>query len=196
MDFREHPELSNRGIRTAKIVACHLGSLGMEEGIGKTGFIGILKERKPGPVIGLRTNMDAFPVTEHLDVAFASKVKAHFNGQEVDVMHACGYDMRTVTLMSAATILSGMRKDLAGTVKCIFQPAEEGPLSGEEGGEPSLKKATGAEKVLPMNAIMGAEDFSFFAAKVPAVFFYLGCVQTSIKAFCLIILDYLNNHKH
>jgi len=390
-DFHQHPELSNRETRTAKIVADHLRSLGMEvkEGVAKTGVVGILKGGKPGPVIGLRADMDALPVTERVDLPFASKVKVQFNGQEVGVMHACGHDTHTAMLMSVATILSGMKKDLAGTVKFIFQPAEEGPPAGEEGGAPlmikegaldnpkvdvmfglhinaqtpvgqikyreqgmmaasdwftikikgkqshgaqpwlgidpvvigaqiitglqtivsrqmeltkdpvvisttifnggvrqniipeeatlggtirtldkemqkdvwervrrtatniaeasganaeitidsktlvtynnpklmqeilpSLKKAAGAENVLPMNAVMGAEDFSFFADKVPAVFFYIGGMplgkdpattaahhtpdfyvdesgmKTGIKAFCFIVLDYLNNHKH
>jgi len=390
-DFHQNPELSNRETRTAKIVADHLRSLGMEvkEGVAKTGVVGILKGAKPGPVIGLRADMDALPVTERVDLPFASKVKVQFNGQEVGVMHACGHDTHTAMLMSVATILSGMKKDLAGTVKFIFQPAEEGPPAGEEGGAPlmikegaldnpkvdvmfglhinaqtpvgqikyreqgmmaasdwftikikgkqshgaqpwlgidpvvigaqiitglqtivsrqmeltkdpvvisttifnggvrqniipeeatlggtirtldkemqkdvwervrrtatniaeasgataeitidsktlvtynnpklmqeilpSLKKAAGAENVLPMNAVMGAEDFSFFADKVPAVFFYIGGMplgkdpattaahhtpdfyvdesgmKTGIKAFCFIVLDYLNNHKH
>jgi amidohydrolase len=389
-DFHEHPELSNRETRTAKIVADHLRSLGLEvrEGVAKTGVIGILRGGKPGPVIGLRADMDALPVTERVDLPFASKVTAQFNGQQVGVMHACGHDTHTAMLMSVATILSGMKKDLPGTVKFIFQPAEEGPPIGEEGGAPlmiqegalenpevdvmfglhinaqtpvgqikyreagmmaasdwftikikgrqshgaqpwlgidpvvvgaqiinglqtivsrqvelpknavvisttifnagvrqniipeevtlagtirtldtgmqrdvwervrrtathiaeasgataevtfdsktlvtynnpqlmqeilpSLRKAAGAENVLQMNAVMGAEDYSFFAAKVPAVFFYLGGMpagkdpattaahhtpdfyvdesgmKTGIKAFCFIVLDYLNNHK-
>jgi len=140
--FHEHPELSNREIQTAKIVAAHLRSLGIEvkEGIGKTGVVGILKGSKPGPVIGLRADMDALPVTERVDLPFASKVKANFNGQEVGVMHACGHDTHTAILMSVASILSGIKKDLAGTVKFIFQPAEEGPPEGEEGGAPLMIK--------------------------------------------------------
>lgn len=141
-DFHEHPELSNRELRTAKIVAGHLRSLGIEvkEGIAKTGVIGILKGGKPGPVIGLRADMDALPVTERVAIPFASKVKTSFNGQEVGVMHACGHDTHTAMLMSVATILSGMKKELAGTVKFIFQPAEEGPPAGEEGGAPLMIK--------------------------------------------------------
>jgi amidohydrolase len=141
-DFHEHPELSNREFRTSKIIADHLRSLGIEvkEGIAKTGVVGILRGAKPGPVIGLRADMDALPVTERVNLPFASKVKSTFNGQEVGVMHACGHDTHVAMLMSVAEILSGMKKDLAGTVKFIFQPAEEGPPMGEEGGAPLMVK--------------------------------------------------------
>lgn len=141
-DFHEHPELSNREFRTSKIIADHLRSLGIEvkEGVAKTGVVGILRGAKPGPVIGLRADMDALPVTERVNLPFASKVKSTFNGQEVGVMHACGHDTHVAMLMSVAEILSGMKKDLAGTVKFIFQPAEEGPPIGEEGGAPLMVK--------------------------------------------------------
>ncbi|ANE51767.1 amidohydrolase [Flavisolibacter tropicus] len=135
-DFHQHPELGNREFRTAKIVAQHLRSLGLEvkEGVGKTGVVGILKGGKPGPVVGLRADMDALPVTERVDLPFASKEKTTYNGQEVGVMHACGHDTHVAMLMTAAEILSGMKNDLAGTVKFVFQPAEEGAPAGEEGG--------------------------------------------------------------
>ncbi len=135
-DFHEHPELGNREFRTSKIIADHLRSLGIEvkEGVGKTGVVGILKGGLPGPVIGLRADMDALPITERTPVPFASKVKSSYNGQEVGVMHACGHDSHVAIMMSVAEILAGMRKDLRGTVKFIFQPAEEGPPAGEEGG--------------------------------------------------------------
>jgi amidohydrolase len=141
-DFHEHPELSNREFRTARIIADHLRSLGMEvqEHVAKTGVVGILKGGKPGPVIGLRADMDALPVTERTPLPFASKARAEFNGQEVGVMHACGHDTHVAMLMSVAEILSGMKKDLAGTVKFIFQPAEEGPPVGEEGGAALMVK--------------------------------------------------------
>jgi amidohydrolase len=135
-DFHEHPELGNREFRTAKIVADHLRSLGIEvhEGVGKTGVVGILRGNFPGPVIGLRADMDALPLVERTPVPFASKVKTTYNGQEVGVMHACGHDSHVAIMMSVAEILSGLRKYLHGTVKFIFQPAEEGPPNGEEGG--------------------------------------------------------------
>src|SRR5579859_3650374 len=141
-DFHEHPELGNREFRTAKIIADHLRSLGLEvkEGVGKTGVVGILHGALPGPVIGLRADMDALPIVERTPVPFASTVKSTYNGQEVGVMHACGHDAHVAILMSTATVLAGMKKDLKGTVKFVFQPAEEGPPTGEEGGAPLMIK--------------------------------------------------------
>jgi amidohydrolase len=135
-DFHEHPELGNREFRTSKIIADHLRSLGLEvkEGVGKTGVVGILRGSQPGPVIGLRADMDALPLVERTPVPFASRVRTTFNGQDVGVMHACGHDSHMAILMSVAEVLSGMKKDLKGTVKFVFQPAEEGPPTGEEGG--------------------------------------------------------------
>jgi amidohydrolase len=100
--------------------------------IAKTGVVGILKGARPGPVIALRADMDALPVEERTDVPFASKVKSTYNGQETPVMHACGHDVHVAVLMGVAEILSGMKKDLSGTVKFIFQPAEEGPKVRKE----------------------------------------------------------------
>jgi amidohydrolase len=141
-DLHQNPELGNREVRTAKIIADHLRSLGIEvqEKIAFTGVVGILKGGKPGPVVALRADMDALPVTERGNLPFASKVKAQFNGQEVGVMHACGHDTHVAILMSVAELLAGMKKDLAGTVKFIFQPAEEGPPQGEEGGAKLMVK--------------------------------------------------------
>jgi amidohydrolase len=135
-DFHQHPELGNNEKRTAAIVAKHLKSLGLEvtAGVAKTGVIGLLKGAKPGPVIALRADMDALPVTERVSLPFASTVKATYNGQSVGVMHACGHDSHVAILMGAAEVLASMKEDLAGTVKFIFQPAEEGPPAGEEGG--------------------------------------------------------------
>lgn len=134
--LHEHPELSNREYNTAKMVADHLRKLGIEvqESVAKTGVIGILHGGKPGPCIALRADMDALPVTEPAGLPYASKVKAEYNGQEVGVMHACGHDGHVAILMSVAEVLSSMKADLKGTVKFIFQPAEEGPPQGEEGG--------------------------------------------------------------
>ncbi len=141
-DLHEHPELGNNEVRTAKLIAEHLRSLGMDvtEGVGKTGVVGVLKGAKPGPCIGLRADMDGLPVVERVDLPFASKVKSTYNGQSVGVMHACGHDTHVSILMSVAEILAGMKKDLAGTVKFVFQPAEEGPPEGEEGGAPLMVK--------------------------------------------------------
>jgi amidohydrolase len=141
-DLHEHPELGNNEVRTAKIIADHLRSLGIEvtEGVGKTGVVGVLKGGKPGPCIGLRADMDGLPVVERVDLPFASKVKSTYNGQPVGVMHACGHDTHVSILMGVAEILAGMKKDLAGTIKFVFQPAEEGPPEGEEGGAPLMIK--------------------------------------------------------
>lgn len=141
-DIHEHPELGNRETRTAKLVADHLRSLGLEvkEGVAKTGVVGILRGDKPGPCIGLRADMDALPIVERVKIPFASKVKSTYNGQDVGVMHACGHDTHVAMLMSVAEILSGMKKELKGTVKFIFQPAEEGPPEGEEGGAELMVK--------------------------------------------------------
>jgi amidohydrolase len=135
-DFHEHPELGNREFRTSKIIADHLRSLGMEvhEGVGKTGVVGILHGTLPGPVIGLRSDMDGLPLVERTPVPFASKETAQYNGQQVGVMHACGHDSHMAILMSVAEILTGLKSELRGSVKFIFQPAEEGPPAGEEGG--------------------------------------------------------------
>lgn len=141
-DFHEHPELSNREFRTASIVANHLRSLGMtvDTAVARTGVVGILKGNKPGPVIALRADMDGLPVTERAKVPFASKVTATFNGNETGVMHACGHDSHVAILMATAELLSRMKDELGGTVKFIFQPAEEGPPVGEEGGAKLMVK--------------------------------------------------------
>ncbi len=134
--IHQHPELSNREFKTAELVANHLKGLGMEvrTGIAHTGVLGILKGGKPGPVVALRADMDALPVTERVALPFASKVRSTYLGQEVGVMHACGHDAHVAILMGVAQLLSGMQKDLKGTVMFIFQPAEEGAPPGEEGG--------------------------------------------------------------
>lgn len=141
-DLHEHPELGNSETRTARIIATHLRSLGIEvtEGVGKTGVVGVLKGGKPGPCIGLRADMDGLPVVERTGLPFSSKERSTYNGQSVGVMHACGHDTHVSILMGVAEILAGMKKDLAGTVKFVFQPAEEGPPEGEEGGAPLMIK--------------------------------------------------------
>ena len=134
--LHQNPELGNREFKTAKLIAEHLRSLGLEvkEGVAHTGVVGILKGGKPGPVIGLRADIDALPVTERVNLPFTSKAKTEYNGQQVGVMHACGHDTHVAMLMSAAEILTGMKNELAGTIKFVFQPAEEGAPKGEEGG--------------------------------------------------------------
>jgi amidohydrolase len=139
-DIHEHPELSNQEVRTGKLVADALRKMGIEvrEGVARTGVVGVLRGGKPGPVVALRADMDALPVTEEVDLPFKSKVRTTFNGQDVGVMHACGHDAHTAMLLGAAEVLSGMRSQIAGTVKFIFQPAEEG------GSGPSTERSGAA----------------------------------------------------
>ena len=141
-DFHEHPELGNHEVRTSGIIAKYLQSLGLEvkTGVATTGVVAILRGGKPGPVVALRADMDALPITERTKVPFASKVKTMYNGQEVGVMHACGHDSHMSILMATAEILTSMKKDLHGTVKFIFQPAEEGLPAGENGGAEQMVK--------------------------------------------------------
>ncbi|GAB2962357.1 M20 family metallopeptidase [Hymenobacter coalescens] len=135
-DIHEHPELGNRETRTAALVAAELKRLGLEvqTGVGKTGVVGVLRGGKAGPVVALRADMDGLPVTEEAKVPFASKARTQYSGQEVGVMHACGHDTHVAMLLGAANVLSQLKADLPGTVKFVFQPAEEGPPPGEEGG--------------------------------------------------------------
>jgi amidohydrolase len=141
-DIHEHPELGNQEVRTSALIAKHLQSLGIEvkTGVAKTGVVGILKGDLPGPVVALRADMDALPVEEKNDLPFKSKAKTTYNGNEVSVMHACGHDTHVAMLMGAAEVLASMKKDLRGTVKFIFQPAEEGAPVGEEGGAELMVK--------------------------------------------------------
>lgn len=140
--FHQYPELSNREVNTAKKVADHLKSLGLEvqTGIAHHGVLGVLKGAKPGPTVALRADMDALPVTEQVDLPFASKVRSTFNGQDVGVMHACGHDAHTAMLMATAAVLTKLKSQLAGTILFVFQPAEEGPPTGEEGGAKLMLK--------------------------------------------------------
>lgn len=134
--FHEHPELGNREFKTAEKISAHLNSLGIETktGIAHTGVVGLLKGGKPGPVVALRADMDGLPVTERGNLPFRSHVKTDYNGQNVGVMHACGHDTHIAILMGVAEVLASMKKELRGTVKFIFQPAEEGAPKDEEGG--------------------------------------------------------------
>jgi len=139
-DIHQNPELSNREVRTAKLVADQLRKLGIEvkTGVAKTGVVGLLKGGKPGPVVALRADMDALPVTEESDLPFKSTVKTEYLGQQVGVMHACGHDAHVAILLGVAEALAGVRDQIPGTVKFIFQPAEEGPPPGETGGAPLM----------------------------------------------------------
>ena len=150
-DIHANPELGNREFRTAALVAEHLKSLGMEvrTEVAHTGVVGLLRGGKPGPVVALRADMDALPVTEMVDLPFASKVTTEYNGQEVGVMHACGHDNHVAILMGVADVLASMRDDLPGSVKFIFQPAEEGAPAGEEGGADLMLKEGAFENPKP-----------------------------------------------
>ncbi|WP_266180460.1 amidohydrolase [Dyella humicola] len=141
-DIHQHPELSNRETRTSALVAAQLKKLGLEvhTGIAHTGVIGILKGGRPGPKLAIRADMDALPVTEQVDLPFASKAKGEYRGKETGVMHACGHDAHTAMLLGLATVLAGMKKDLPGEVMFVFQPAEEGAPAGEEGGASLMLK--------------------------------------------------------
>jgi len=163
-DLHEHPELGNREVRTAKIVADKLRALGIDvhEKVAHTGVIGILRGGKPGKVVALRADMDALPVTEQVDLPFASKVRATYNGQEVGVMHACGHDAHVAILLGVAEVLAGMRDALPGTVKFLFQPAEEGAPQGEEGGA-KLMVEQGALENPKVDAVFGLHVTSRFA---------------------------------
>ncbi len=142
-DIHQHPELGNREVRTAALVAAHLRSLGLEvtTGVAHTGVVGILRGRSASPVVALRADMDALPVKELADVPFASRVRAEYNGRELDVMHACGHDAHTAILMGVAEVLSARRTTLPGTVKFVFQPAEDSRPDGEAGGAAEMIKA-------------------------------------------------------
>lgn len=144
-DIHEHPELSNREFRTGELVADHLESLGIEvtRNVAHTGVVGVLRGGRPGPVVALRADMDALPVPERNDLPFRSRATGEYNGETVPVMHACGHDTHVAILMGVAEALAGMRDELSGTVKFLFQPAEEGAPAGEEGGA-ELMVAEGA----------------------------------------------------
>jgi len=140
--LHQNPELSNREFKTAAYIASYLRSLGLDvkTAVGKTGVVAILKGGKPGPVIALRADMDALPVRERGNLPFASVDSGEFLGQKVPIMHACGHDAHVAMLMGTATVLASMKKDIAGTIKFIFQPAEEGAPGTEEGGAPLMIK--------------------------------------------------------
>jgi amidohydrolase len=136
-DFHAHPELGNREVRTSRIVAEHLRALGLTDvrtGVAHTGVVGTLKGGKPGPCVGLRADMDGLPVTELADVSFVSKTRTEWMGQEVGTMHACGHDCHVAILMGVAELFAGVREHIGGSIKFIFQPAEEGLPEGEHGG--------------------------------------------------------------
>ena len=138
----QYPELSNREFETGAYIADHLKKLGLEvrTGVAHTGVIGVLKGGKPGPAVALRADIDALPVLERADIPFASKAKGEYRGDTVGVMHACGHDTHVAMLMGAAELLAARKADIPGTIVFLFQPAEEGPPAGEEGGAEMMVK--------------------------------------------------------
>ena len=166
-DFHQHPELGNREARTSKVIADELRRLGYEvtTGVAHTGVVGVLRGAKPGPVVALRADMDALPVTEQGDLPFKSTVKTQWNGQEVGVMHACGHDNHMAILLGAATIFARMKEQLPGTIKLIFQPAEEGPPAGEQGGAELMVKQ-GVLENPKVDAIFGLHVFPNHAGTI------------------------------
>jgi amidohydrolase len=159
-DFHQHPELGNREFRTSKVIAEELKKLGYEvtTNVAKTGIVATLRGGKPGPVVALRADMDALPVTEQVDLPFKSTAKAEWNGQQVGVMHACGHDNHMAILLGAATVFAKVRNQLPGTIKLIFQPAEEGPPEGETGGAEQMIKENVLENP-KVDAIFGLHVF-------------------------------------
>jgi amidohydrolase len=164
-DIHEHPELGNREFRTSKLVADKLKELAIEvrTPVAHTGVVGILRGGKPGRVVALRADMDALPVTEQVDLPFASKVRTTYNGHEVGVMHACGHDAHVAILLGVAEVLAGMRQEIPGTVVFLFQPAEEGAPEGEEGGAELMVKE-GALDNPKVDAVFGLHVTSRFPA--------------------------------
>lgn len=155
-DIHEHPELSNREFRTSKLVAEHLTALGMDvqTDVAHTGVVGILKGGRPGGVVALRADMDGLPVVEKTGLPYASKAVSEYEGNTVGVMHACGHDNHVAILMAAAEVLASVREEIPGTIKFVFQPAEEGAPKGEEGGA-SLMIAEGVLQEPAPSAIFG-----------------------------------------
>lgn len=166
-DFHKNPELGNRETRTSKIIADELKKLGFEvtTGVATTGVVGVLRGGRPGPVVALRSDMDALPVTEQVDLPFKSTAKAQWNGQETGVMHACGHDNHMAILLGTATALARMKDRLPGTVKVIFQPAEEGPPPGETGGAEQMVKENVLENP-KVDAVFGLHVFPFAAGQI------------------------------
>jgi amidohydrolase len=162
--LHQNPELSNREEKTAALVADYLRKLGLEvqTGIAHHGVVALLKGGRPGPVVAVRADIDALPVTEDPSLPLASKVRTTYLGQDVGVMHACGHDIHTAVQLGVASVLTAMKASLPGTVKFIFQPAEEGPPPGEEGGASLMVKQGVLDNPRPQ-AIFGLHAFSEMA---------------------------------
>ena len=185
-DIHEHPELGNRETRTSKIVADRLRELGIEvkTPVAHTGVIGILRGGKPGRVVALRADMDALPVIERVDLPFKSTVRTTFNGHEVGVMHACGHDAHVAILLGVAEVLAGMRDEIPGTVKFLFQPAEEGAPEGEEGGAMLMVKE-GALENPKVDAVFGLHVTSRYP--VGEIAYRPGSMMAAVDSFKIVV---------
>ncbi len=185
-DLHQHPELSNRETRTAKIVAAELRKFGYEvrSGVAHTGVVGVLKGGQPGPKLAIRADMDALPVTEEVDLPFASKAKSEYLGKPVGVMHACGHDAHMAMTLGVAEALARQRKQLPGEVMFIFQPAEEGAPPGEEGGAPLMVKE-GVFRDFKPDAIFGMHVVS--ALPVGTVALRAGGAMASSDTFRIVV---------
>jgi amidohydrolase len=182
-DFHQHPELSNREVRTSRVIAEELKKLGYEvkTGVAKTGVVATLQGGKPGPVVALRADMDALPVTEQVDLPFKSTEKAEWNGQEVGVMHACGHDNHMAMLLGAATVFAKLRNQVPGTIKLIFQPAEEGAPAGEVGGAEQMIK----ENVLDNPKVDAVFGLHVFPGPAGSVSYRPGPMMASNDSFTI-----------
>jgi len=181
-DIHEHPELSNRETRTAKLVADQLKHLGLEvqTGIAHTGVVGFLKGGRPGPTVAIRADMDALPVTEKTDVPFKSHATATYRGETVGVMHACGHDSHTAMLLGMAQIFAGVRESLPGNILFVFQPAEEGPPAGEDGGAELMLKEGLFNKYHP-DVIFGMHVWA--GDRVGEIAYRAGPVMAAVDSF-------------
>ncbi|MEO6259042.1 MAG: amidohydrolase [Thermoanaerobaculia bacterium] len=183
-DIHQHPELGNRETRTSKLIADRLRELGIkvQTPVAHTGVIGILEGGKPGRVVALRADMDALPVAEQVDVPFRSTVRTTYNGQEVGVMHACGHDAHVAILLGVAEVLAGIRSEIPGTVKFLFQPAEEGAPHGEEGGAALMVKE-GALENPKVDAVFGLHVTSRFP--VGEIAYRSGPMMAAVDSFTI-----------
>ena len=186
-DFHQNPELGNREFRTSKLIAKHLEGLGLKvkTGMAHTGVVGILQGKMDIPTVALRADMDALPVTEAVDVPFASQVKVHYGDGETGVMHACGHDAHIAILMAAAEVLSNLKEELPGSVKFIFQPAEEGSPDGEEGGAELMIKE-GVLESPKIDAIFALHVCSI-PAPTGAILYRSGPVMASADELTIVI---------
>jgi len=185
-DLHEHPELSNREVRTAQLIAAELKKMGyaVRTGIAHNGVVGVLKGGKPGPKLAIRADIDALPVTEQVDLPFASKARGEYLGKPVGVMHACGHDAHTAMTLGVAQILASLRKELPGEVMLIFQPAEEGPPPGEVGGAPLMVRE-GVFNDFKPDAILGMHVVSWLP--VGSIGVRAGGVMASSDTFRIVV---------